>query len=384
MGNSVEKKDDKLPSGISYYPNKRLKYRYKFVFQGEQYTGYESTAKKAERAMRDRKYEVEHGLYAKEENTTVKEWFPDWLKLYKTGIKPSTRVAYEQMFRLYIAPTIGNMRLRDVRVVQLQKILNDTAASYSRSTLTMTKIVLNGMFKQAYKRGIISKNPMVNTDSPVAKKGKKKGALTREQQTAFLQYAEKSEYYPLFRLATLTGMRIGELLGLSWEDVDFQNKTIHVRYTLSWSKKLGFSLGEPKTDAGTRDIPMLPDAEKMFHDQKIRQLSSRMALGSAWIGNGRDLVFTTVTGQPVAAQWIDRTVRRITARMLKDGIELPIGFSFHTLRHCFATRCIEMGMNMKTLQVILGHSSLSITMDVYADVMPDTKQEEMFRVAAGL
>lgn len=379
-----EKDKDELPAGVRYYAGRKLPYQWRFMVQGETYSGYESTVKKAEKAMRDRKYEVEHGLYEKEENTTVAEWFPEWLNLYKTGIKPSTRVAYEQMFRLYIAPVIGKMRLRDVRVTQLQKILNDTAASYSRSTLTMTKIVLNGMFKQAYKRGIISKNAMVNTDSPAAKKGKKKGALTKEQQTAFLQYAEKSEYYPLFRLATLTGMRIGELLGLSWEDVDFQNKTIHVRHTLSWSKKLGFSLGEPKTDAGMRDIPLLPDAEQMFHEQRTRQLSARMALGSAWIGNGRDLVFTTATGQPVAAQWIDRTVRRIVYRMRKDGIELPAGFSFHTLRHCFATRCIEMGMNMKTLQVILGHSSLSITMDVYADVMPDTKQEEMLRVAAGL
>lgn len=379
-----KRENNELPAGVQYRAGRKLPYQWRFMYRGVVYCGDESTAKKAKKAMDERRYEVEHGLYEKEEKTLVKEWFPQWLSLYKTGIKPGTRIAYEQMFRLYIAPGIGSMRMRDVRLTQLQKILNDTAAGYSRSTLTMVKIVLNGMFKQAYKRGIISKNPMMNTDTPAARKSKKKGALTREQQTAFLQYAEKSEYYPLFRLATLTGMRIGELLGLSWDDVDFQNRTIHVRHTLTWSKAQGFSLGEPKTDAGMRDIPLLPDAAQMFHEQKTRQLTARMAQGAAWIGNGRDLVFTTATGQPVAAQWIDRTVRRISARMQKDGIELPAGFSFHTLRHCFATRCIEQNMNMKTLQMILGHSSLSITMDVYADVMPDTKQEEMMRVAAGL
>lgn len=375
----------RLPKGIR--KKQEGVYEWRFTFEGKPYGGYEKTQTAAYKALNERRYEVEHGRYTKETKLTVNDWFKTWLITYKTGDSRLYTVrTYKSIYSHHIAPEIGARRLKMVRAEHLQYILKKTAENKSRATLDLVKTILSGMFKQAYKNMLIVDNPYLRTTAPKGKASTRKGAVSKELQAQFLKYAAKSPYSNVFKLAAQTGARVGELLALQWEDVDSAAQRLQIRHTLIWTKESGFALGDPKTREGMRDIPLTPAAAACLKDEHRRQLERRLKAGDNWAPKEglENLVFTTTSGAPIAPQWIDRSTKRIKDKMAKDGVEMPPGFSFHSLRHCFATRAIENGMNMKSLQKIMGHATLAMTMDRYADALPDTLAAEMEKVAAGL
>jgi integrase len=241
------------------------------------------------------------------------------------------------------------------------------------------------MFEQAVKSRILTENPMRGIVRPRARKPRRVTALSAEEERIFLKAAEKSYYYPLYKLATLTGMRIGEISALRWRDIDFGKMQINVNCTLDYTKERSLYLETPKTVNSCRGIPMLEETEALLRKQKTDQAKMRLTAGTSWTPRAEmeDLVFTNRKGEPIYQACIQHNLNHIVDRLIREG-RLDRRFTFHTLRHCFATRCIENGMSCKTLQTILGHSSLSTTMDIYADCLPSTKREEMEKIADAL
>lgn len=360
-------KDSTLPKGVTLRKDGRYMWRCKY--EGKQYSGYEKTVKEAEKALRNKKYELEHGIYAKASRLNVDTWFETYRKTYKR----------------YISPDFGKKQLKTLKPEQIQKFLNRMARTYSKSVFGNINFLLYDILDQAVKNQLLVQNPMQYTTRPATKKSEKRRALSRSETVSFLTAVEGTYYYDMFRLSTLTGLRIGEVTGLQWQDVDLKKKEIHIRHTLAWITGVGYFLQEPKSENSRRTIPLPEKAVSLLRARKIAQGKHRLSYGECWqpLLGLSNLVFTTRYGTPIDGNNLRSEMRRILAEMKEKGTDITWA-SFHTLRHTFATRCIEEGMNPKTLQHILGHATLAITMDLYCDVMEDTKREEMAKIADAL
>ena len=318
---------------------------------------------------------------------TVDEWYNVWILNYKEGIvRNNTSKNYKTRYQLNIKQEIGYIKLRDVKQLDCQRILNNMFDSnkYKNSTIELTKITLHALFKGAVENEYISKNP---ADSLKIKEDnnnedKERRVLTREEQKIFKEYASKTLYKNAYYLVLETGLRCGELGGLQWQDIDFENKCMYIKRTLLQdSKKGGFYLGEPKTKGSKRKIPLTNEAINILKDQE--SLQKKLKLKSKhWSKEWSSLVFTTINGNPVGYSTFRNLIIRIVNNINFDRKCSSDNNDYdefehcymHSLRHTFATRCIENGVQPKTLQKILGHSSINITMDLYVHVT----DEQMF------
>lgn len=378
---AIDKNGKELPKGITLRKDGR--YMGRFVYQGESYCVYGKSLKETKQQMDTLRYETEHGLYVKQAEITLNEWFPVWLHEYKENtVKRGTLNLYNNTYHTYIAKEFGKRKLKEIRAEHIQKLYNDMKRNgYHRSTIEIVSVVLGGMFRQAYKNELIMKNPVPLATLPKAEIRRERRVLTMEEQSLFMEYAQKSKYCNIFEFALSTGMRGGEIRGLTWENVDFQRRMIYVRNTII--RETGqYRLDLPKTQSSIRDIPMLDNVYLLLKNQKRWQSESRLLAGGEWrpVAELENLVFTTGVGTPLDKEYLKNCMNGITKRINKAGIEFA-HLTMHTFRHTFATRCIEKGMSPQTLKSILGHSKLSMTMDLYAHVLPDTKAEEMQKIA---
>ena len=366
----------KLPAGISQRPNGL--YMGRVTYHGNSHTLYDRSLTELKKKMIDLRYSLEHGTFVKESQLTFDDWFNEWITTYKQNtVKQGTINSYKKHYSAYLKKELGEMRLSDIRAEHLQKVLNNMSnKNYAEDTITLTYCVLSGAFKQAYKNELIAKNPFLFISKPKGKAMKERVVFTKEQQEIYMKYADKSYLCNLFQLAICTGMRNGELGGLLWSDVDFKNKVIHIRHTLIPSEGGGWRIDTPKTKTSKRDIPMIGKAYDIL---KRQEKEYKKYCGNVAKINNDDFVFS-VLGEPISRKRITHEIGVMLNNMEADGVKFPY-FTLHTTRHTFATRCIENGMDPQVLKTILGHATLSMTMDLYSHVLPDTKAEQMEKVA---
>ncbi|MBD5485736.1 MAG: tyrosine-type recombinase/integrase [Lachnospiraceae bacterium] len=320
---------------------------------------------------------------------TVDEWYNFWIENYKEGIvKDNTTRNYKQRYEYNIKKEIGGIKLQDVKQLHCQKILNNMFSSgrYSNGTMELTQITLHALFKGAVENDYLQKNPAENLKLKHRDNdSEERRVLTREEQKIFKEYSQNTLYNNAYCLVLETGLRAGEIGGLQWNDIDFDKKVIYVQRTiLQDAQKGGFYFGEPKTKKSKRKIPLTNEAISILNNQKLMQSKLKMR-SKNWNNDWDGLVFTTINGNPVGSS----TFRSMMIRIVKninfdrqcnvgsDDYEEFEHCYMHSLRHTFATRCIENGIQPKTLQKILGHSTLSTTMDLYVHVTDDQIFSEM-------
>ena len=209
----------------------------------------------------------------------------------------------------------------------------------------------------------------------------------------FLEYAKKNEYELIFVLGFSTGMRIGEIQALQWQNVDFKNLEISIEGTLVKVDGKEYAKGPTKTKSSIRRIPLLPEVAKKLKEHRKEQLKYRMILGVEWqqVKGLEDLLFCTAIGRPLSRSVLYNAIDRIIELINHDermkakaeGRESVVfeHFSSHTMRHTFATRALENGIPPKVVQELLGHSTIKTTMDIYTHVLPKTKNEEIQKIA---
>lgn len=381
---SIDNSGKELPKGIRQRKDGR--YEGRFTYQGEAYTLYNKNIKNLMKEMQDKRYEVEHGLYVKKSRITVDSWFHTWLEEYKkNGIKYGTYKTYLEEYESHIKKPFGNKKLTEVRSEHIQRLFNKMAENYSRSTVNLVKIILNSMFKQACKNRLILHNPVENTTMPKNKKEKKIRVFTVEEQKLFLQYAQDSIYYPLYVVALGTGMRTGELRALQWEDIDFEKRIISVKGTLKYIAKGGaekYRIDSPKTQSSKREIPMLDNVYWILKRHKKEQMEQKVFLGELWKPQAgfETLVFTAGFGTCITDTALYQDMKKIEEKIRAAEYEFEDATP-HTLRHTFATRGLENGIPPKVMQELLGHTSITMTLDIYSHVLPNTKAEEMKKLA---
>ena len=365
-----------LPKGISQRADGR--YMARFQYRGEKYCIYDYNIENLKDRITDLKYEVRHGIYAKEGNITADEWFKVWLGEYKSKtVKEATLLRYESVYNKHMKSVFGDKKLRDIKPDAIQKFYNSLEGT---ENVIIAATILSGMFSQAYKNQIINRNPIPLTTVPKAKEKKERRVLTLAEQELLLNHSNGT-LRDLIEVSLSTGMRTGEIRALEWKDLDFENKTIHITGTLT---ELGGKMFKdtPKTKSSLRDIPMLGNVEKIFLRIRREQKDKSEKLGPKYEGREglEDLVFRSGRGTPVSNSCYVRMLNRAVARIKDKGIEFEHVHP-HTLRHTFATRCIENGVPPQVLKTLLGHSTLAMTMDLYAHVLPDTKAEELQKIA---
>lgn len=384
--------NNKLPKGITL--RKDGLYMGRFKYQNETYTIYGKNVKKLEKELSELRYEVEHGLKGKGDNMTLNAWFDVWLHDYKSKtVRESTMVRYTDQYNQYIKKELGLRRLSQIKPIMLQRHFNQMAAvDYSTKTIADTYNVLHSMFKLALQNNIIFRNPCDAVILPKTKE-KDRRVLTIEEQKEVLEHAKGRICEPLVRVALGTGMRAGELQGLTWDDIDFKNREIHVNKTLVYIRdrangKYYFKFQSPKTKSGSRTIPMQEDVYQALKRQRV-QVKEMQIHATNWNQEPgfENLVFLNVTGRPRQGMdfrndldRIEKAINKNRKRQAKEQgkeFESIPHFHPHSLRHTFATRCFEAGIDAKTVQNYLGHASIAITMDLYTHVTEDKARAEM-------
>lgn len=283
----------------------------------------------------------------------VREYLDSWLE-YVVSIRntASTLTSHRAMIRLHTALAIGHYQLRTLPPEAVQQMLNTMHhAGLSPRTVRYAKAILHRTLNQALKRGYVTRNVAALTDTPRVERYHAT-ALTEAQISAFFVAIRSHRLDPLYWLALL-GIRRGELLALSWNTVDLGRGTIRIL--------------AGKTRASARTLPLSPTLVRVLRDHWGRQQAERVARGEAW--NEHGLVFPSEVGTPLNGR---NLLRQFKGMLQRAG--LPQSTRFHDLRHTAATLLLEQGMHPKTVQMLLGHSQVSMTMDIYTHVSLEEKK----------
>ncbi|WP_413927598.1 tyrosine-type recombinase/integrase [Clostridioides sp. ES-W-0018-02] len=313
-----------------------------------------------------------------DDKITLEHWFYNWLFEYRIkDLKPKSFERYESIYRNYIKDTdLGNVKLKDLRVSHIQKYYNRLLDSNkSISTIRQINTKLKTCLSEAEKQGLIQRNYCTMVNIPVEKKENKLEILTLEQQKSFIKAIEGHKLEVLFLLALGTGLRLGELLGLKWFDIDFKKSNLTVKRTLqrtyfidkNGNRELKVLEQEPKTSNSYRTVPIPKDVLNKLKEHKVNQNTDILKAGELYRND--NYVFCNELGAPIDDK---RPLRNLKSILNRLNIE-PI--KFHGLRKTYATRLFENDVPPKTVQVLMGHYDISITLNIYTQVMEDKKVE---------
>lgn len=316
----------------------------------------------------------------------------------KQELKPSTRANYKYMYKKYVHDDIGTRKLTDIKYSDIKKFYNYLIRDlgFKPNSMEIIHTILHPIFSTAVRDGYIRTNPTDGVMAEIKKSHEwekpKRHALTEKQQEAFVNYIKNHKTYshwvPLFTVLLGTGCRVGEIVGLTWSDCDFENNIISINHNLIYrpDEHTGvsrFSITTPKTKAGEREIPMLGAVKAALLTEKAKQLQH--GFNKTVIDGYSGFIFTSRLGGVLSGHNVNRAIERIirdynaeetefAKKQNREPILLP-HFSVHNLRHTFCTRMCENETNIKIIQEIMGHADITTTMDIYNEATRDKKKE---------
>ena len=363
---------------------------------GKRHSVYASTLEelreKEEAAIRDK----QDGIKTETRRVTVNDVFELWCDL-KRGLKDNTFQNYKYMYNMFVRPSFGKLRIASVKKSDVKRFYNTLADEKILTIATIDNVhtVLHQVFDLAVDDNYIRSNPTDHMLKELKQshnfETEKRKALTIAEQQLFVDFLKKhpqyNHWYPVFAVMLGTGMRVGEIVGLRWCDIDLEKGIISMNHTLVYynhgdGKGCSFSINTPKTRAGERTIPMLDFVKEAFLLEKKYQEETGLHC-KATVDCYTDFIFVNRFGDVQHQGTLNKAIRRIIRdcndEVLLRGEDDPVllpKFSCHSLRHTFTTRLCESGVNVKVIQDVLGHADISTTMDIYVDVTKDMKQKE--------
>lgn len=358
--------------------------------------------KHSEKCLRELEKEIAKDLQDeidsfKAKKMTLNAFYEDYIE-QKQELKTSTRTNYKYMYKKYVWDSIGRRKLPEIKYSDIKKFYNHLIreVGFKPNSMETIHTILHPIFATAVRDGYIRVNPTDGVMAEIKKSNDwekpKRHALSVSEQEAFVEFTKSHSVYshwlPLFTVLLGTGCRVGEIVGLTWDDCDFKNGIININHSLiyrpdEYTGKSGFYISTPKTKAGEREIPMFEAVKKALLNERMRQM--REGFNQTVIDGYSGFIFSNRFNGVLSPHNINRAIERITrdynveeselaARQNREPLLLP-HFSVHNLRHTFCTRMCENESNIKVIQEIMGHSDISTTMDVYNEATRDKKKE---------
>ena len=372
----------KLPQGVNRRKDGLLEKR--FTVEGKRYSIYAHTVKELQEKELAKRQDLQSKSYKRNRSITMDEYFQEWIEQKNKNIKAASLYGYKLNYRNHVSSRLGGKKIVKIERREILQMMDQIKEESSTNMANYCLMLTKNILRYAVDDEIIERNPAESIRR--IKDQKAAGtravdtyhrALTREEQSAFLRELDGQYYREFLELILLTGMRFGECAALSWADIDQAAEVIHVTKTQSRSASGSVIVSTTtKTSAGRRDIPMNGAIKTVLRRQRQKMLDLYGLPGV----RPESAVFCSTEGTLLHCTTINNVIRDAVDRMNFKGIKAD-PFSVHALRDTFATRYIEAGGTPQTLKTILGHSSLAMTMDLYAHVLPDTKAEEMNRIA---
>lgn len=314
---------------------------------------------------------------------TLGDWITHWYSTFKE-IKhsPTTRTVQQTYINVHIVPNIGGLFLQRVQTVDIQRFLNNLATSGNRSKLkhannygqplsswTVKKIrqLLIAAFEAAIREGIILKNPVRDTEA-ITVQTLQIAYFTFEQQKAFLKATEKHRFHTAYQLLFYTGCRRSEILGLSWNNINFELSQIHIHQVLVSINGQALIKKYPKTKASVRTIPIHPDIAKILLKHKKEQEKEQKA-NPKW-NNEHNLVFANKDGSPHSPTYFLHNFKKVVRKL-----GLPMNLRVHSTRHTFCTNLLQLGTSITDVQYLGGWSDSRVILEIYSHVVKDSHRD---------
>ncbi|MCD8239455.1 MAG: site-specific integrase, partial [Clostridiales bacterium] len=373
------------------------RYQYRYALgNGKRHTIYAKTLSELREKEQELQKDLSNNLITSSPKTTLDDLFKAYMK-DKNELKLTTKNSYKFFYKSYIKDEIGSMKIKAIKYSDIRRLYSSLISDKGLKPSSVRTIhkALRPIFTFAVSDGYIVSNPkegvLKGLKKTYALKKPKRHSITIQEQEAFKNFIANSPQYnrllPLFMVFLGTGCRVGELIGLRWEDCDFEDSTISINHNLIYSKKAdgkyGFYITTPKTDAGTRIIPMLKDVKNALLFERKRQMTE--GFNQTVVDGCKGFIFENINGSLYSGSAINKLITKITEACNSEELiraeaehREPLiirHFSVHSLRHTFCTRFCENETNLKVIQEIMGHANISITMDIYAEATKEKKAE---------
>ena len=340
-------------------------------------TIYGKTRQEAAEKMREAQERNRQGIPVPDRAWKLGDWLDYWLDhVVVANRRPATHALYETTVRLYLKPALGRYPLSRLSASRVQTFLTgQLAAGHSIRKVQVMKTVLSSALARAMREELVMRNVAHLAELPTWER-KPVSPWTAAEARAFLDAARDDPLYPAFVLLLLYGLRRGEVLGLRWRDVDEEDGELRVRQHIQ--RVHGeLRIGPVKTAAGRRDLPLLLGlAAEALETRRAAQAADRAELGSAWQDTG--LIFSTKTGRPIEPRNLARSFHRICET---HGLRQ---ISVHHLRHTTATLLKNFGVPARDAQLILGHSRLAVTLEIYTHEDRQAQRDALGRISDAL
>ena len=387
--------------GKGLYQRKDGRYEARAKINGKNIDIFGRNLRELKKRFEEEKELAANRLEARINRLTLSEWFDEWFENYKVPyVKETSVFPMRSKFYNSFGKRLGDMRLVDITNIDVQNVITQMnkegkAASTMREALGRMRECM----ESAKNNRLIPINPCFEINVPWENRQVKRRFLSPEEQNTFLKTVEHNWYKEMFYIMFLTGMRIGEVGGLMWSDIDFDNKCIHINRSLSCQYEYGkkmLRLTEPKTHNSYRKIPFVGEAEEMYLSQQKKVKELKKTLGSRWRGEEgcEDLVFVTTMGSPVLRYHAEKEIKKVVKEInLQESVQAvreqrePVVFEDmypHAIRHTFCSRCFEADMQPKVVQSIMGHQHYSTTIDIYTHVTDAKFEEEIDKFGLAL
>ena len=342
----------------------------------QEWKGGFKTKREADKALALVLRDLAAGTYVVRSRATLGEFLAEWHA--NLQLKPASVYAYGKTIRLHVSPLLGHVKLQQLDppmvrqfYAQLMTAESPTGRALSGTSVQLVHQMLHRAMNDAMREGLVVRN-VVSLVKPLRRTTAERSTWTAEELRCFLQRTQGEEDFALWLILATTGMRRGEVCGLQWRDFDAERETLTIQRTLSFVGGQ-MVLGTPKTTRGRRTVSLDPETCSQLRRVRTRYLEQQLATGASPASD--DMIFTGRWGQPLQPCTIGQRFQK-----LRTEVGLP-HIRLHDLRHTYATIALETGVHPKVVSERLGHASITITLDLYAHVLPSIERAAALRVS---